>query len=402
MTMKKSIYILFALLLSVGAVLAQGEGFNIKGKIFDSKEGSVILLRRNPETWKADTVAWSPVVDGKFELAGKMDQPTVCFLRFVVKVYYNDTTGVQKSVFIATTDVLVVENTDIIYESYVRGTGLASHIIVGSDYNDKTYQMDRAYPELHKLKQKYIAINDYALLQKQEGLPQDEVNVLAITGRAAYGAFVNERQNYVIDELNNGDDLMLKALMLNAFGIPNNFTSEETKKLQQEIAGKYGADNYHARYISALLERRKINTQISVGNQYKDVASKNMNNEMVKLSSAVGSDKYVLLEFWASWCGPCRKEIPNMKRDYAEFHEKGFEIYSISIDKSESAWRKASDAENFPWQNSIKLNDPTQDAQKTYNVSAIPANFLIGPDGKIVGRNLRGDMLTKKLEDLLN
>ena len=331
-----------------------------------------------------------------------MDQPTVCFLRFVVKVYYNDTTGVQKSVFIATTDVLVVENTDIIYESYVRGTGLASHIIVGSDYNDKTYQMDRAYPELHKLKQKYIAINDYALLQKQEGLPQDEVNVLAITGRAAYGAFVNERQNYVIDEINNGDDLMLKALMLNAFGIPNNFTSEETKKLQQEIAGKYGADNYHARYISALLERRKINTQISVGNQYKDVASKNMNNEMVKLSSAVGSDKYVLLEFWASWCGPCRKEIPNMKRDYAEFHEKGFEIYSISIDKSESAWRKASDAENFPWQNSIKLNDPTQDAQKTYNVSAIPANFLIGPDGKIVGRNLRGDMLTKKLEDLLN
>ena len=112
--------------------------------------------------------------------------------------------------------------------------------------------------------------------------------------------------------------------------------------------------------------------------------------------------KIVLIDFWASWCGPCRKEIPNMKHDYAEFHDKGFEIFSISIDKSEAAWRKASAKENLPWPNSIKSDDPKKDAQKTYNVSAIPANFLIGPDGTIVARNLRGKMLTKKLEELLN
>lgn len=105
----------------------------------------------------------------------------------------------------------------------------------------------------------------------------------------------------------------------------------------------------------------------------------------------------VLVDFWASWCGPCRKEIPNLKAVYEKFAPKGLEIVSISIDKDAAAWQKALEEERLPWRN---FRDETGVAD-AYSVSAIPAIFLVDGSGTIIATGLRGTALQEKLETLL-
>ena len=109
--------------------------------------------------------------------------------------------------------------------------------------------------------------------------------------------------------------------------------------------------------------------------------------------------KYLLLDFWASWCVPCRKEIPNVKKQYDLYKEKGFEVVSISIDKDEKAWRKALEAEELPWPNFLDKGEVAD----IYNVKAIPAMFLMDANGKLIatGEDARGQNLAKKLAELL-
>lgn len=107
--------------------------------------------------------------------------------------------------------------------------------------------------------------------------------------------------------------------------------------------------------------------------------------------------KYVLLDFWASWCGPCRAEIPNLKKAWDKYHKKGLEIVSITLDKKDADWRKALKDEQMPWH---QLNAAGSDVAQLYNVQGIPHVLLIGPDGKIVGINLRGQALEKKLAEI--
>lgn len=112
----------------------------------------------------------------------------------------------------------------------------------------------------------------------------------------------------------------------------------------------------------------------------------------------VKGKRYMLIDFWASWCAPCRKEIPNLKECYADFAGKGLEIISISIDRSDAAWKKALQEEKLPWPNGID-REGIADA---YKVRAIPAMFLVDVNtGKIVGENLRGEKLRSKLAELM-
>ena len=108
--------------------------------------------------------------------------------------------------------------------------------------------------------------------------------------------------------------------------------------------------------------------------------------------------KVYIVDFWASWCVPCRKEIPNLKAIYERFSGKGLEIVSISIDKNDSAWRKAVTAENLTWPNGIDK----QGIKDMFNVNAIPAIFIVdGKTGRILAENIRGEQLANKLAEML-
>lgn len=121
----------------------------------------------------------------------------------------------------------------------------------------------------------------------------------------------------------------------------------------------------------------------------------------VSLSSFRG--KYVLIDFWASWCGPCRVENPNVVAAYQKYHDKGFDIIGVSLDRpnDKDKWLKAIYDDNLTWTHVSDLKFWDNEVSRMYGVRAIPQNYLIDPQGKIVAKNLRGKALHDKLEELL-
>ena len=111
--------------------------------------------------------------------------------------------------------------------------------------------------------------------------------------------------------------------------------------------------------------------------------------------------KILVLDFWASWCGPCRAEIPHLKEAYKEYSNKGVAFFSVSIDKDDAAWRKAMKEENMPWAQA-QAPKAGKDVMKQYQFSGIPYILVLDKEGKIVAKNLRGKALTDKLEELLS
>ena len=137
---------------------------------------------------------------------------------------------------------------------------------------------------------------------------------------------------------------------------------------------------------------------------YIDIAQPNLAGEVVSLKSVVENknNRYVLLDFWASWCGPCMGEMPFLKEAYKLYHKKGFEIYGVSLDKNKAAWEKAVKAQKMEWVNVSSVAGFENQAADEYCVNSIPTNFLIDcSNGVIIAKNLRGEAVLEKLAELL-
>lgn len=131
-----------------------------------------------------------------------------------------------------------------------------------------------------------------------------------------------------------------------------------------------------------------------------EIALKNPEGKVIRLSSLRG--KVVLIDFWASWCGPCRKENPNVVNMYKKYKDRGFTIYSVSLDKDPEAWKRAIKADGLAWPNHVSdLLEWKTPLLQTYGFNSIPYTVLVGKDGKILGTNLRGASLEQKLKEVL-
>jgi len=135
-----------------------------------------------------------------------------------------------------------------------------------------------------------------------------------------------------------------------------------------------------------------------IGAQAPEVKLPNPEGKIIALSSFRG--KYVLLDFWAAWCSPCRRENPTLVRVYDKFNEKGFEIFQVSLDKTHEDWVRAIKTDRLNWTHVSDLKYWGSPIAKLYYVKSIPANFLIDPEGKIVATNLRGNALEDKLNEI--
>ena len=216
--------------------------------------------------------------------------------------------------------------------------------------------------------------------------------IFPATTAAPSGSEADERLKEIY--LNHGDAttrvLALQAAWLEGDDDEQNATFDELGRL----VGNYRAMDL----MDALRDRRT--EQIARAMKYFSALT--LEGEEIRLAEVLKQNKYTLVEFWASWCGPCIAEIPHLKSAYAKFRDKGFEILSVNLDEDRDAWETASiDKYDIPWLNVCDGEAFDSTIAKLYRVSGIPANFLIASDGERVARHLRGESLERELAELL-
>ena len=206
----------------------------------------------------------------------------------------------------------------------------------------------------------------------------------------ALDALQKQRRDEIFDLLPLYTNSMPFAVIISSyFGVDN---VDEAEKVWEQFDPSI-RHCYALRRLEDLIQRGK---SCAVGHEAPDFELATPTGEKIKLSSLRG--KYVLVDFWASWCGPCRKEIPNIKKVYSEFKDKGLEVIGVSIDNSDKAWKKALEEEKLDY---LQLGDPKNITSKLYNFNGIPFIILISPEGIILDKGLRGETIREKIAEYL-
>ncbi|WP_236676123.1 TlpA disulfide reductase family protein [Chryseolinea lacunae] len=241
------------------------------------------------------------------------------------------------------------------------------------------------------------AQNDFTVLE-------DGVQVLRNKVTALYTQ--SEKAKKEADSLYNSEKDLRKQFVLThpkSYASLNellNWVGEDNLDEATNIYNGLDANLKKTEKAAEIVARIENLKKTKVGNGFIDFKQTDLDGKTVSLSSYKGN--YVLLEFWASWCGPCRQENPNLKKEYELYKDKGFQVLGVSLDDNATKWKKAIEKDGLPWAHVSDLKGWNNEAAVQYGVRAIPANFLIDPQGKIIARNLRGEELAKKLEEIFH
>jgi peroxiredoxin len=179
--------------------------------------------------------------------------------------------------------------------------------------------------------------------------------------------------------------LMLAACLLLATGCKQNVQVAEKIQVVDSETG----------------EPVDVASATDINNTFVDIALPGPQGQTVRVRDYVGQNKLVLIDFWASWCGPCIRELPNVVKAYERFHDKGLEIVGVSLDKDKASWLAAIEQTGQKWPQMSDLKGWDCAGAQIYGIQSIPANVLIDSQGKIVARDLRGDALLEEIESRL-
>lgn len=247
----------------------------------------------------------------------------------------------------------------------------------------------------------------YEEYQKGEKVYDDQINQpWSIVMDSTSTREAKDKARAEVDSLTRIKDAYTKRFLMDhipsavsdmLFALNSNKMTEEEKKAAMDKMDK----GHHYYYYKKLLAERAAEAATAVGKRYTDLAMPDPQGKTVKVSDYVGKNKYTLIDFWASWCGPCRAEMPTVVKAYADYHKKGFEVVGVSFDNNKEAWVKAIRQLNLPWPHMSDLKGWECAAASAYNVKGIPANVLVDTKGNIVAKNLRGQDLLDKLAELL-
>ncbi len=173
----------------------------------------------------------------------------------------------------------------------------------------------------------------------------------------------------------------------------NTWGNKETKKLFENLSDK----NRNSQFAEKITDYIKSSKTPEIGEQFLDISMENPIGEIKKLSDLKG--KLILLEYWASWCLPCREDNPELVEIYNDYNSQGFEIYAVSLDRNKEQWINAIEEDNLKWTHVSDLQKPNK-AADLYGVTSIPDSFIIDQNGIVLDNKLRGKELRKKLEEL--
>jgi peroxiredoxin len=263
-----------------------------------------------------------------------------------------------------------------------------AYSISGSDESKKVQDINKIQADFGKVYQRLQA--DYA--QKVDANPtkKDSIfNAIMPEFQSNLDEYSKTVYKFVQD---NKDNL---AAFYAAGTIDQNKYELELIKYAEEIGPKFPNN----KSVQMFVEKMAGLKLVSVGQPAPDFVLNNPDGIPIKLSEYKG--KYVLLDFWASWCGPCREENPNIVKQHKAFASKGFDVFGVSLDDDKGDWLRAIRYDDLRWNHVSDLKRWESKVAALYKVDAIPASFMIDPSGKIVAKNLRGADLQKFLEETL-
>ena len=185
------------------------------------------------------------------------------------------------------------------------------------------------------------------------------------------------------------------------YNLTNSYYYYTPEELAPVLEGYIAAFPTNAR-LQQIKKHNDLSLETSVGKQFKDFEMADVDGNMHKISEYVAANKVTLIDFWASWCGPCRAEMPAVKAAYEAYKGKGFGIVGVSLDNNKDAWTASIKNLGMEWAQISDLKGWNCEGAKLYGVNSIPATVLVAQDGTILARNLRGEAIQEKLAELLN
>lgn len=361
------------LLLSFGCTTQETSNFTISGQIKNPQNGKIVLSQLEDINRKKTRVIGAFPVDS----AGKFSQD----FDLEPHIYTLDFYGKEKV-------TLAIDKGQKI-EIVADGNNLKNVQIKGSEDTNKFMAYEKFRAE--SLQRLVKSVRDEIKNLETQNKPENEEKIEELT--------VKEVENYEKhrDELND----FIKNKMGSSIAIyPTTlrWDGERNIELYDSLAKSFAEKHQKLEVSKRIKEKVETLKNTSMGGKSAEMKMPDKDGKEVALSDMKG--KYILIDFWASWCGPCRRESKKIEGLYEKYKDKGFEIYGVSLDTERDLWLKAMEQDKRVWTNVSTLQGFETPASFEYAVTALPAKFIIDSEGKIIAKNLHGDKLKEKVEEL--
>lgn len=379
------------LLMAVTSCSTPTDSYTVDGNIAGIPDGTELYLLLRSHV-NSDTVGTAIVNGGKFTFEGQAPEPRL--VNLLVKDAYGSYT-------------FMLENAKM----KLNGTAAESTNENGTknyDFENMTIEGSPATDTLHIKNALRESINDAIHAHNKAYMPLtakiqearaagNTILVDSIASSEEYQTMLEEEHN-LFQRLHTAFDETVSANK-NSFWGPLLMIIQTTYLTpnEREIYDSFGDEAKNSYYGKEVYQ--ELYPLGKIGDKLPEFKAKTADGKEISLSDICKGKKLVLLDFWASWCRPCRAEIPNLKKIYDAYAGKGFDILSVSIDKEEEPWLKAVENEGLQWTN---VRDTDTSIASKYNVSAVPTMYLVDADGCLVAENLRGEALAAKVSEILD
>ena len=342
--------------------------FTINGRMDTVFIGAVYLQQRLDGPF--NTIDSAVLTDGKFFFKGTIDYP---------EMYYLNIKGSKSLIpfFLEPSRINIAVNTSEINKSKISGSASQA------EYDKYLDQLDQYNFRIRE---------DYTMRKKAEELG-DREKMLHFD--SLLSVVDDERSHFIKDFIKNNNNSPITPYLLY-----RNLYDYDLHELDEAMSN-FDTTLQVSPYMPFLADYLRVLKRTDIGQHYVPFTMQDTSGTYIPLADLIGKN-YLLVDFWASWCRPCREENPNVLSVYKDFKNKGFDILGVSLDRNKKSWEKAIQDDKLTWHHVSDLGYWQSVAARLYGIRSIPSNVLIDPNGVIIAKNLRGNELRNKLNEIFN